>query len=347
VLPLSIARIRARSRRSFLAVLALTLGCGARSGLDGGEVEPPPGECRKTATRQLAVGVGLAALAVDETRVYFSDKAGLWAMPKAGGRPVSLSAPSLISSIVIDGAELYWAGSAVRRLALPSGPVETVIDHPAAGVALDESHLYVTSWSRDPTSLERAQKDGSELTLLLEFEEQDWLPVIHAREGMLYTMPLRGAYDGRVLEVDGQSGAVRELASNFFTHGFEIDEHDVFWTHDRRTAAVSGRNDNVADVRRVSRSGGDVTIIATLNGYAGDLALDETSAYVADHDIALSGFGLYTGRILRIPKQGGAPCVIADFEGFAQAIAVDRTNVYLLVQGKEPDASRVLVASKR
>ena len=115
----------------------------------------------------VAATPGAWMLAVDDTRVYWTDRASaaVWSAPLAGGDP-TLIAEGIVepSDIEVDeGAVYVTALEATFRIPLPGGAPEALVWGAGRGLAMDATHIYVGA--ADGRVLRVPKTGGAALTL--------------------------------------------------------------------------------------------------------------------------------------------------------------------------------------
>lgn len=261
--------------------LALTAAAGGQVPAEGNApvrrraVAHPP-VCETSA---ITTASGVIDLAVDDAYVYFGDSGGsLWRVVKSGGSPDLLSRMigTSIYFLAIDASNLYFqAGD------LTSG-LQSVYVIPKSG---GQPKLLVSSlrWALDMIP------DG------------DWLYVLSA--GSLGPPPWPS--DGRIMRVRKDGTALETIASALRAPmAMRLDGDTLYFTE-----AGTSPADPDGGVRRVPKSGGAITTVATLP-VAWALAQDGTSLYV------MRVIGSDLGAVDVVSKRDGSVTPLLSAVGF-------------------------------
>lgn len=209
-----------------------------------------------------------------------------------------------VTGIAVDSQHVYFTNSRgeLYRLARSGGPPRLLASIPGTEsdfIAIDGTNVYFQSRGRSLTdSVYAVPKAGGEPVLLLQdlrgaFElvaNGEWLYILEA--GTL--RPGSWLADGEIVRVRKDGSAHETIASNLKAPAaMELDGDFIYFTE-----CGTGPADPAGGVRRVAKSGGAVTSIATVVG-AWALAQDMTTLYV------LRNIGQETGEIDAVSKLDG------------------------------------------
>ncbi len=319
-----------RPRHAILFAFALT-ACGrdeATGRADSTSASEPctPDTC---VPDTLAAGLYMpAAIAVDDTNVYYSDQTSVVALPLAGGAPLSLaSGQGLPTSLALDAGRLYWTNftEGTLRAVSVAGSSSTVLvsgqSYPQF-VAVAGGEVYWVNSPGYPDSVSVVAQDGGEPSVL--YSTANSIASIAAdASGAYFTVggdpssPESGALmhvspagDEIVTLADGQSSP-RDVA---------VRDGQIYW--------VTGEQLSEQTLLRMPATGGTPTALVTSAGIGG-LAVDASSTYFATASTSLDP----NGSLSWLPLVGGEPSVLVAGVSLVSGIALDRDFVYWLDAG--------------
>jgi hypothetical protein len=267
---------------------------------------------------------GPAQLLVDATNVYFSTSGGaatsaLLVCPLAGcaGTPTVLAtgAGSPIADIAMDATNLYWVSNfslmscAKNGCSNPSKIASAGLR--PSGLALDAAgNIY---WSDIASGLMTCLISNCAATMaaLFNYNDQPAFPAVYngqlfwASEGVSTQ-----AIEGCTLT---SCNAPINLAGANSPAGLTVDGVAVYWTEG-----------NLGAVRSVPPSGGNTSVLATVQNNPRGMASDGAFVYWANGG----------GTIMRVPVAGGALTVLASGQSSPLRVALDAEYVYWTNQGQ-------------
>ena len=250
--------------------------------------------CRR-ASKPEVVGATVAqahALAMDERSFYWLDR----------GVDVGSKSSAVATH---DGAVMSMPkeGSAPRTLV----PGQYMADH----IAVDDAHVYWSHRGREPSKmrsvLSRIPKKGGSRVDLIDIERSIEGFAIDATD-VFYAS---GQARGRILKVAKGGGIPVELAAEQSNpRELFVDADHVYWL------TIEGAGGKT--VRKVAKSGGTPTVLATAAQSAGveHLASDGSNLYFLDRS-----------SLVRVPLAGGTKSLVKDR---VSTFALDGTTVYYL-----------------
>ncbi len=252
---------------------------GSGAGGAGGSVASPP--------EALANGSEPFAIALDQTHVYWTDIAEgrVNAVPKHGGSSTTLAiSQPRPAAIAVDDHSVYWVN-------IPDGP-------PQSG-----------------TVMKTAKTGGAPITLAAGFDLNcsiaiDDMNVYFATNSWSSTLMKVAKSGGSPIVLVANTGA--------YSSGLAVDDTAIFWA----TGAYfdGGNKDDfcdLCDLLNVSKTNGNVTVLANTHGLADGLVVDETTVYWS--------IGWYD--LGKIAKTGGIPLTLWP-TATGSGLAVDNTAVF-------------------
>lgn len=214
--------------------------------------------------------------------------------------------------LATDGSSVYWAdvGNDQLKKAPLGGGAVTILWNGQMGfgpVAVDESHVY---WFDEGSSaVMQANTDGSMPTQVA--TGQSGVNSIASDGELAYWTS-----QDRIMAQDLSGGSPATLASGQTDpKSIAVDSTHVYW-------ASGAWNMPDKSVRRVTKAGGGVEILATFGG-AWAIALDDIHVYCAG-----SGPNVEDNTIWRVLKAGGDVEILAADQPYPFDIVVDDTTVY-------------------
>jgi hypothetical protein len=276
---------------SRVAMAALVVGCGARTGVlsdTSVEVTAPDAAVRDGADEtgpcgsEDAGGGGFVVLAsgqdhpssiaVDCTSVYWTNSGSGFVMkvPRGGGTPVTLALGVSPGSIAVDATRVYF------------GDVDDVLAVPLDGGA--------------PVTLASRQQ-GPE-GIVANATSLYWV-----NNGALMTMPLEGG------GVGGRWTALATWKDPNLGAAIALDATNVYWSQG-----------GTGTVMKMPVGGGAPTTLATRQGEPGGIAVNASSVYWLNLNIG--------GTLVKAPLGGGAPRTLASRQWDVEGIAAGAGGVY-------------------
>jgi hypothetical protein len=161
-------------------------------------------------------------LTVDATHAFYTDEAGVWSIPIAGGPSALISKVAMPNEMVlglaVDDVDVYWTehqAGLIKKASRKTGKV-TVIATGQVGVvsvALDATHVY---WIGQPT-----MKEGNEVqppAVIQRMSKQGGAPQIVVKSGYAHDFVVEGgriywlAHHGHVMTAKTDGTSARTLA---------------------------------------------------------------------------------------------------------------------------------------
>jgi len=134
--------------------------------------------------------------------------------------------------------------------------------------------------------------------------------------------------DGSLMKAPIAGGAWTELAtgpvaqlSDPSQRGLALDADNVYWIN-----SATGQSDG--QVLKVSKNGGQVTVLADHEFHPDAIAVDSMNVYYTTLGWGFLDNPVALGRVLKVPVTGGTPTVIASGQSSPTALVVDSSNVY-------------------
>ena len=263
-------------------------------------------------------------IAVDDTKVYWTIKGAVKAVPSGGGTVETLvGGLGSPAGLVITPGELFWtetvcctirANGIVKKIPIAGGPVTILAsarDWPG-DIAADASHVY---WVEGGAygeiegygGIVKTPLTGGDVSAISD-PGPGVLPPFAADDTNVYF-----ANKWSVKKVPLAGGPVQQLAvAGFYIEEIATDGSYVYW--------IEGPS---SLVRRVSVNGGPVAVVGFGgSGPPGPLAVDGAYAYWVDH----------FDKIVKAPKGGGPVITLASGLPFLSALVTDGTNLFFSEQ---------------
>lgn len=302
-------------------------GCGA-----GATCDTSNGTCvcAKCSPKELAKGLHVYALAVDDTNVYWSDWDELWKVPRDGGPSTEVvklptsDDDDIVISLAVDESAVYigWLsqdGDAVLRQPLDGGPLKVLASGQSGpgSIVFDATHVYWVNFGDGHGkggAVMKALKSGGAPTVIAEVQSPYAVAVYgddvywadfgdaDGKGGAVMKAPKSG---GAPVVVAADQGGPAELVA---------DERGLFWVN-----SVAGTVMKLPFV-----CGAPVTLASGQDEPRG-LAVDANFAYWAGD----------AGHVWRVPLDGGPAVRISDSETNSRRgpIVTDKTGVYWASRG--------------
>jgi hypothetical protein len=177
-------------------------GAIARVPIDGGDPETLLDGLDTGFTRQLLV---------DRRDLYWTQlegaRAGIWAMPKGGGRPRQLAdAPA--RALASDGGTLFVAADTIRALPKGGGPAVELAYELADRLALDETFVYFTRQCGELIQLMRVAKSGGPAAQIAEWKSIGATEYLATDDRFVFAA---GARDATVWRFEKATGALVKI----------------------------------------------------------------------------------------------------------------------------------------
>ena len=325
------------------AGLALSGGCGSRTGLLAGsvvEATPDAGTtadgaspCGSQGQVQLATGQnGPQALALDDAYVYWTNvgvreppTGTIMRVPKCGGTPVTLATGQSPSwSIAVDDTSVYWGvvpagdigNGVVVRMPKAGGTIVTLATnvYDPLYVAVDATNLY---WSSPVAeTISSIPTAGGTVTTLATLQGNPHEIALNDSSVMWLNVGNDGG-PGAVVRMPKAGGTPVTLAVGAFPSGLALDATDAISSFE----AGGG-----AQLARVPLSGGSMIGLASVAVSVSGIATDGVDAYFTDIGNGDQGVGVLGA----VPLQGGAVVTLASGLSGPSGVAVDGSSVYWL-----------------
>lgn len=185
-------------------------------------------------------------------------------------------------------------------------------------VVVDTLNVY---WAQNGQVLGMPLAGGSAVVLA----DQQSLPHGLAVDGtFVYWL----STDGSVMKAPIAGGPWTELATGPVAQlfgpterGLVLDADHVYWIN-----SATGESDG--QILKVSKNGGEITVLADGEFHPAAIAVDSDSVYYTTFGWGFQDNPVAQGRVLRVPITGGTPTVIASGQSSPSALAVDSNSVY-------------------
>jgi hypothetical protein len=297
-----------RSAFAFTSVILAALGASACQGkvLDVGSAgasasagtgTPPSLAGNGTAPAEDGIvavlpGVGVSAMAADETNLYLGSEGNILALPKAGGAPITLVDGSKVGqntekiSVVVDGDFVYFSNldnARIGRVPKQGGDVHVVADgllYPQQ-MAMDGTDVYVITEDTvagTGNSILRFPKDGGAIETVA--THQPTLTTLVLSDADVYFAAGYEATGTEIRHVAKTGGDVTTIASGIDSRG------QVTTLRGGGVYQIVVAGDKLAFVEPftgvlafVPRAGGAVVRTSTAGVSAAGLAFDGTSLF--------------------------------------------------------------------
>ena len=314
-----------------LIVVATAVGCGksitVSTGGSGGSIGSGgmPGDDAGVGDGPVSRGQGGAAGGTTGTSVDCSGVACIANVPSSpmclsGLCVVSLAAGSIIGSLALDAANVYWAeaGSPYSDGAIKSVPkgggkpaVLASKQLSARGIAMDATNVYWLTGGLvdgDAAVMSVSKNGGAPTTLASGLSNLNKIAVdatnVYWTSGIIGPSP-----SGAVMTVPKVGGTPTTLASGGVSIGLVVDAAKVYYT-----------DSSTYTVKSVPKNGGASSVLASNQDRPGDMVMDDTYLYWVNRAAG--------GSVAKVAKSGVNPRTLASGLDFPQGIAVDATNAY-------------------
>ncbi len=339
-------------------VLATIVGCGARTGLGGGQVD---------------ASTVLDAQTADACAPILSD-AGCAPSSCNGGVCTSIPASGPIRDLIVDGTNLYWAmdGAVMKSSLCGADTVSLAMCVAPVLLAKDANDIYFAEQSGTEehitSSVSRVSKAGGSVVKLASFVIERVLALALNATDLYLSLATNEASGGRIVRVASAGGADTTLFSGFVDQGLAVDDDFLFWDtlgglmrakHDGSdqmkladtflgVVSAQGANSLTLDSEFVYWSGGcgavarvprdalaqvspvlvgsvaqDKGVVCTSDDAGRQLGVDATNVYMT-----FVGNLAVAGGLFRMPKSGGDVVQLAVDTSSAGSIALDSTTIY-------------------
>jgi hypothetical protein len=329
----------------FVALGAMTLGCGGKSALDAGasvgaggggagaggaesagsampSTSASSGEpsCSKGAMSQLPgteLGRSLGITGALDNLFFTAtdDVTGtVVRTPRGGGSSqilAQVASPHLFR-IAADGESVFFIGDGTlsRVPADGSGMAVTLPAPGARDLALDASYVY---WAGDKT-VSRAPKAGGPATVIATSPHAVLGLAVDATSVYYVTQFASGGLQGELVRADLAGGVPTVLASGHFGSSIAEDADSVYFIEGTDTGMAIGK---------VAKSGGAKSTLVEAEGTGFDVVIAGASAYFTKAAGLLS-----TRSLFEVPTSGGAATLLSDDTMSPLGITIDATYVY-------------------
>ncbi len=330
--------------------------CGACGATCGGTCAL--GHCTITlAAAQSGTPLGVGALAVSATEVYYFGSGGLMSVPIAGGTPKVVD-PNGSGTIAVDAANAYYfANAGLMKLPFAGGQPQLIAPGAGNAIAVSASSVCWASTSEGAiqcASLRSTVDDGGTPQVLTANETSPG-GVAGSANAVFWTnagkitigggiQPLTGAIGMTTLSSaldagsddagagddagDDGGAATDDAGSAVFATGqndpasIALDGANLYWTNTGTTA-----NDYTdGAIMTVPTSGGTPKVLAASQASPANLAVDGHDVYWTNSGTQANGYK--DGMIMSVPIAGGTPTILASGQSSPVGIAVDASNVY-------------------
>lgn len=285
-----------------------TTGAGAGSGAGGGETSQPVTHLVGGGGTGGGKGTGVWAIALDDTRVYWTDRGQfLWSVLKTGGEPIPVANAEGNWGVAVDSVNIYWSDSdGVHSIPIAGGQPSTHSSARAQFMAADGTNLY---WGEMGTTLGSLWKMPIATGTSAVLASAGQMPGALAADGTnVYWADMN---DGTIRRVSSEGGSVLVLAKAQGTPvtSIAVGGGTVSWPSIGSLAVVE-----------VPTGGGTAITTADMGGPQ-VVAMDQTHVYWADEQGAIRRMAIGGGEVVTLVE---APAGAAR----PTAIAVDSTSVY-------------------
>jgi hypothetical protein len=295
--------------------------CGSGQAACGGTCVS--GRCLETLAS--VDGNGIAAIAVDDTSVYWTGDA-VMRVSKTGGAPVTLANDPTSFAIAVDATGVYWTSNdrAVVKVSPGGGPSTTLASWPfAEGSSSSWTSIAVSNgsvcWTHRPNLpydgvVARVSVSGGTTTTLATSQMAPISIAVHA-DTVVWSDEDQGVMSAPV--IGGTPTTLVAKETSLAPVGIAVDSTSVYFS-------------DLNNVLKVPLRGGTPRTLAA--GYGIEvIATDETNVYwVAPND----------GAIVSVPLNGGtATALVQDRHfgiGVGDVLAVDSTSLYWAEGPKVP-----------
>ena len=261
----------------------------------------------------LSTGQGVpGAIVADAARLYFGGGTSIYSMAKDGTDLVTLADAGSTVPIAIDADNLYYGGFSINRVPLTGGtPALLAMPATTAGaLAVDATDVY---WLETGSVNKVPIGGGSALVLTTMASvssttialDADYVYFSYSYN--VYRTPLTG---GSITPLGMAPSTVTDIeldATSVFVAGGSVVALAIDGTTTQTLTSVSSPQKLAIDAEnvyffsagslsRVSKRGGDVTVLAT-DPYARDLTVDDTSVYWTS-----SGEDGVSGAVMTVAK---------------------------------------------
>jgi hypothetical protein len=224
----------------------------------------------------LASTVSVSSIAIDSTSLYYYSTVSIDSIPLGGGTPTMLAMPaaSSVGAIAVDATDVYWVGSGSLSKVPLGGGTPLVLATGTVGVntiALDAAFAYFAYSG----TVYRTPLAGGSMTTL-------------------------GTTSGTVLDIAVDASSVYYAAGQIGAFALDGSTNETLATASlpQRIATDAGSIYffNGSSLSKVSKSGGDVSILA-IDASPADLAVDDTSVYWTSR-----GADGVSGAVMKVAK---------------------------------------------
>jgi hypothetical protein len=314
-------------------VFVALVGCGGRTTLDDGTIDPVSVEAVSPCGGDPSVVATLAssqpgsgqAIAVGGGEVYWTIPEGpgptqgsVREVSRCGGDATVVATSSLQpSAIVVGSADVYWGNYGLSRegsLVTIAGEGEPPTQIWSGGriegqLALDATNVYWGSFA-GARGLWKAPRTGGVATTLVSGVAAASVAVDDTYAFVMQPPPMPGPSEGELVRYSLALGTSAALSSDVLVASpLALDDANVYYL-------------GAAGIRRVSKTAGSSATLA--NGdYVGALAIDGSNLYAI-----LTSEG--SGTLVRVPVDGGASTTLAavPLANAESNLAVDDAYVY-------------------
>ncbi len=232
-------------------------------------------------------------------------------------KPVTIASNQVnVIRLAIDSQNVYWTdydpiaqtGGNIVQVSKSGGtPLTLASSQPFPyGMAVDATSVY---WTNHYGGIEKiAVGGGTKTSVSSASAPQNGIAV---DETSVYWANQSQA----IVKAPIEGGSPTAIAAADDPYDVVIDESNVYWT-----------NPGVGDVKKVGKSGGTVSDVATGLSNPLFLVVDATNIYVAE--------AVDQGTVKKIPLAGGSPVDLATGCKTPLAVAVDETSVYWTNSGE-------------